>query len=74
MVIITQKIRHSKDLGKNLRFLRIEAGLTQEETIIKMELMGLKRPEKFTRRWRWGYIIFLDRRVKSFERDFSYFV
>ena len=38
MVIITQKIRHSKDLGKNLRSLRIEAGLTQEETILKMEL------------------------------------
>lgn len=41
-IIITQKIRYSKELGGNLRSLRIKVGLTQEETVIKMELMGCK--------------------------------
>lgn len=37
-----QKIKHDNTLGKNLRMLRRKAGLTQEETVIKMELLGCK--------------------------------
>lgn len=35
-----QKIRQSNILGRNLKKLRVKAGLTQEETVIKLELMG----------------------------------
>lgn len=37
-----QKIRHSSVLGNNIRRLRMKAGFSQEETVIKMELMGCK--------------------------------
>ena len=35
-----QKIRQRNILGRNLKKLRVKAGLTQEETVIKLELMG----------------------------------
>lgn len=35
-----QKIRQSNILGRNLKKLRVKAGLTQEESVIKLELMG----------------------------------
>jgi hypothetical protein len=35
-----QKIRQSNILGRNLKKLRVKAGLTQEETVIKLVLMG----------------------------------
>lgn len=41
-MIVIQKIHHDKTLGQNLRSLRIRAGLTQSETVIKMELEGCK--------------------------------
>lgn len=41
-MITIQKIHYDVTLGKNLRALRIKAGLTQSETVVKMELEGCK--------------------------------
>lgn len=38
------KIRQTKDqfnIGKNVRALRLERGLTQEQTVAKMQLLGI---------------------------------
>ena len=37
-----QKIRHDPILGKNIRRLRKKTELSQEDVVIKMELMGCK--------------------------------
>ena len=37
-----QKVRHDPILGKNIRRLRKDSGLTQEEIVIKLELLGCK--------------------------------
>lgn len=36
-----QKIRPDLDIGKNIRALRLEQKLTQDEVISKMQLMGI---------------------------------
>lgn len=41
-MITIQKIHHDKTLGQNLRALRNRAGLSQSETVVKMELQGCK--------------------------------
>ena len=37
-----QKLRSDLDIGHNISRLRKDAGLTQEQTIAKMQIMGLK--------------------------------
>ncbi|MGL5434539.1 MAG: helix-turn-helix domain-containing protein [Lachnospiraceae bacterium] len=37
-----QKIRPDLDIGQNIQKLRRNAGLTQDETVAKMHLMGLE--------------------------------
>ena len=41
MVGVAQKIRPDLDIGKNIKLLRRAAGLTQDQVIAKMQLMGL---------------------------------
>ncbi|MCH5268524.1 MAG: helix-turn-helix transcriptional regulator [Lachnospiraceae bacterium] len=38
----TQKIRQDINIGKNIRILRKKAGYTQEQTIAKLQLMGIE--------------------------------
>lgn len=37
-----QKIRPDMDIGENIQHLRIEANLTQEEVLAKLQLMGIE--------------------------------
>ena len=39
---MNQKVRHDSILGNNIRRLRLKAELSQEEVVVKMELMGCK--------------------------------
>ena len=39
---MNQKVRHDSILGNNIRRLRLKAELSQEEIVVKMELMGCK--------------------------------
>lgn len=41
-VNMEQKVRHSAILGNNIRRLRRNAELSQEQVVVKMELMGCK--------------------------------
>lgn len=37
-----QKIRPDMDIGRNISYLRQRAGLTQDQTIARLQLMGIK--------------------------------
>ena len=37
-----QKIRPDLDIGNNIRQLRKKAGLTQDETVARLQLMGIE--------------------------------
>ena len=39
---MTQKIKHDITLGSNIRSLRKRAHLTQEQTVARMQLMGIE--------------------------------
>lgn len=42
MVITVQKLRPDLDIGHNISALRRRAGLTQDQTVAKMQLMEIK--------------------------------
>lgn len=44
---MNQKIKQDLCIGANLRRLRIQAGLTQEQVAIKMQLFGLNMSRDF---------------------------
>ena len=37
-----QKLRPDMDIGHNIQYLRKKAGLTQDQTVAKLQLMGLE--------------------------------
>jgi len=39
---MTQKIKYNISLGNNIRTLRKQAHLTQEQTVARMQLMGIE--------------------------------
>ena len=39
---IMQKLRPDMDIGHNIKILRKKAGLTQDQTVAKLQLMGLE--------------------------------
>lgn len=41
-VSIMQKLRPDMDIGHNIQALRKKAGLTQDQTVAKLQLMGLE--------------------------------
>lgn len=42
-----QKIKQDRTIGHNLRKLRIEAGLTQEQVVAKLQLRGIDMSRDF---------------------------
>ena len=42
MVSIMQKLRPDLDIGHNIQALRKKAGLTQDQTVAKLQRMGLE--------------------------------
>ena len=42
MVIVTQKIRPDMDIGRNIQRLRQRAGMTQDQVVAHLQLMGVE--------------------------------
>lgn len=44
---MTQKIKQNFDIGKNIRALRLKAGLTQEDVSAKLQTIGIDMSRDF---------------------------
>lgn len=44
---MVQKIKQDTNIGKNLKQIRIKAGMTQEEVVIQLQLLGIDMSRNF---------------------------